>query len=368
MRPSSSPPTRLTATQRPSAQTRRLLLRQILKRVSRSFYLSLIVLPRAARDPVSLAYLFCRAADTIADTRMLPCAERVQSLKTFRQHFQCAPDHPARWDLVQLRDHFIPHQGSEGERQLMHHLPECFQLYAELPETDQRFIQELVTTLTQGMEMDLTQFPTEDGEVPRALPDAAALDRYTYYVAGVVGAFWTTIHAAHVRQLQRLDLDHMRELGIRFGKGLQLTNILKDIGPDLRLGRCYLPETYLQASQLDVFDLRQPGAQERMQPILHRLVRDTLDHLDQAREYIDQLPRRSVRLRLSCMWPLLFALQTLEVICTSTTLLEPDAHVKISRQAVYRTMLNSLWCLLSRRGFERYYDRLRRRVLGLLNS
>jgi farnesyl-diphosphate farnesyltransferase len=218
------------------------------------------------------------------------------------------------------------------------------------------------------MEMDLTQFPTEDGEVPRALPDAAALDRYTYYVAGVVGAFWTTIHAAHVRQLQRLDLDHMRELGIRFGKGLQLTNILKDIGPDLRLGRCYLPETYLQASQLDVFDLRQPGAQERMQPILHRLVRDTLDHLDQAREYIGQLPRRSVRLRLSCMWPLLFALQTLEVICTSTTLLEPDAHVKISRQAVYRTMLNSLWCLLSRRGFERYYDRLRRRVLGLLNS
>jgi farnesyl-diphosphate farnesyltransferase len=218
------------------------------------------------------------------------------------------------------------------------------------------------------MEMDLTQFPTEDGEAPRALPDADALDRYTYYVAGVVGAFWTTIHAAHVPRLQRLNLNHMRTLGIRFGKGLQLTNVLKDLGPDLRLGRCYLPKTYLQAYQLDVLDLRQPGAQERMQPILHRLVRDTLEHLDQAREYMGLLPRRPVRLRLSCMWPLLFALQTLEVICTSTTLLEPDANVKISRQAVYRTMLNSLWCLLSRRGFERYYDRLRRRVLCLLSS
>jgi farnesyl-diphosphate farnesyltransferase len=104
-----------------------------------------------------------------------------------------------------------------------------------------------------------------------------------------------------------------------------------------------------------------------MQPILHRLVRDTLDHLDQAREYIGQLPKRPMRLRLSCMWPLLFALQTLEVICTSTTLLEPDANVKISRQAVYRTMLQSLWYLLSPRGFEWYYDRLRRRVLCLLS-
>ena len=353
------------ATQRPSVQTRRFLLRQILKRVSRSFYLSLIVLPRAARDQVSLAYLFCRAADTIADTRMLPCAERLQSLETFRQHFQAGSD---RRELLQLRDHFIPHQGSEGERQLMHHLPECFQLYAELSEPDQRLIRELVATLTQGMEMDLIQFPTEDGKAPRALPDADALDRYIYYVAGVVGAFWTNIHAAHVPRLQCLNLNHMRELGIRFGKGLQLTNVLKDLGPDLRLGRCYLPKTYLQAHQLDVLDLRQPGAQERIQPILHRLVRDTLDHLDHAREYIGQLPRRPVRLRLSCMWPLLFALQTLEVICTSTTLLEPDANVKISRQAVYRTMFNSLWCLLSRRGFERYYDKLRRRVLCLLSS
>lgn len=348
MRQSSSPPTPLTATQRPSAQTRHLLLRQILKRVSRSFYLSLIVLPRAARDQVSLAYLFCRAADTIADTRMLPGAERLQSLETFRQHFQAAAD---RRKLLQLRDHFIPYQGSEGERQLMHHLPECFQIYTELPETDQRLIRELVATLTQGMEMDLTQFSTEDGEAPRALPDAAALDRYTYYVAGVVGAFWTDMHAAHVRQLQHLDLDQMRELGIRFGKGLQLTNVLKDLGPDLCLGRCYLPETYLQAHQLDVLDLRQPGAQERLQPILHRLVRDTLDHLDHARDYIAQLPMRPMRLRLSCMWPLLFALQTLEVIGTSTTLLEPDATVKISRQAVYRTMFHSLWCLLSRRGY-----------------
>ncbi|MDH3602609.1 MAG: squalene/phytoene synthase family protein [Candidatus Tectomicrobia bacterium] len=335
--------------------------------MSRSFYLSLIVLPRAARDQVSLAYLFCRAADTIADTRMLPCAERLQSLETFRQHFQTSSDHPARRDLLQLRDHFISHQGSEGERQLMHHLPECFQLYAELPASDQRLIRDLVATLTQGMEMDLTQFPTEDGEAPRALPDADALDRYTYYVAGVVGAFWTNIHAAHLPHLQRLDLDHMRALGIRFGKGLQLTNVLKDLGSDLRMGRCYLPETYLQAHQLDVSDLRQPDAQERIQPIVHRLVCDTLDHLDHAREYICQLPMRPVRLRLSCMWPLLFALQTLEVICTSTTLLEPDAKVKISRQAVYRTMLNSLWCLLSRRGFERYYDRLRHRVQCILS-
>ena len=54
----------------PSA-SERTLLRDILRHVSRSFYLSLIVLPKAVRQQVSMAYLFCRAADPMADTDML---------------------------------------------------------------------------------------------------------------------------------------------------------------------------------------------------------------------------------------------------------------------------------------------------------
>ena len=53
-----------------SAAQRRNLLEGLLKGVSRSFYLTLRVLPANLRQPVGLAYLLARAADTIADTRL----------------------------------------------------------------------------------------------------------------------------------------------------------------------------------------------------------------------------------------------------------------------------------------------------------
>ena len=214
------------------------------------------------------------------------------------------------------------------------------------------------------MEMDLQQFPTESGEAPRALAEAGDLDRYTYYVAGVVGEFWTKIHAAHLPALQQLDLSQMCDLGIRFGKGLQMTNVLKDIASDLQIGRCYVPKSLLQTCNLEAGDLMQPGAQDRLRPVLSRLVRETLDHLDDACDYVLHLPWQPVRLRLSCMWPLLFAVQTLDVIHQADNLLDPQARVKISRAAVYRTMAQSFGYLLSRRRFERYYNQLRQRLVS----
>jgi farnesyl-diphosphate farnesyltransferase len=56
----------------------------LLRRVSRSFYLSLAVLPRAVRPTIGLAYLFARASDTIADTRLIDRASRIAHLEALR--------------------------------------------------------------------------------------------------------------------------------------------------------------------------------------------------------------------------------------------------------------------------------------------
>src|SRR5256885_11227494 len=53
----------------------------ILARVSRSFYLSIRLLPKKLRDPVSLGYLLARASDTIADTTELPLELRMEKLQ-----------------------------------------------------------------------------------------------------------------------------------------------------------------------------------------------------------------------------------------------------------------------------------------------
>ncbi len=339
----------------------RVVLRRILKQVSRSFYLSLVVLPASVRRQVSLAYLFCRAADTLADTRMLPYDERLRVLRVFRRQFRLPA--PVAEEIIELQNMVLPHQGTAGEQHLLRYLPECFQLLQGLAVADQQLIRELVLTLTRGMEMDLSCFPPESAGTVQALPDVAALDRYTYYVAGVVGEFWTKIHAAHLPVLRRQDVPSLSALGVRFGKGLQLTNILKDIGRDLENGRCYVPTQLLQTVQVAPHELRNPANDPRMRPVLSALVRYTLTHLDHAHEYIHRLPRRTVRLRLSCMWPLLFAVQTLEVICMSEALFNPQARVRITRRAVYQTMLWSLWCLVSRRGFTWYYTQMRQRLL-----
>ena len=59
---------------------RALLLRSLLKSVSRSFYLTLSILPAGMRDPVGLAYLLARAADTIADTSLIAQEKRLELL------------------------------------------------------------------------------------------------------------------------------------------------------------------------------------------------------------------------------------------------------------------------------------------------
>ena len=66
------------------------LLHDILKQVSRSFYLTLNVLPAGVRDQMGLSYLFARAADTIADTDLIDRTQRLKYLNQFRAQFTTA--------------------------------------------------------------------------------------------------------------------------------------------------------------------------------------------------------------------------------------------------------------------------------------
>ena len=343
------------------------LLRGILKKVSRSFYLSLSVLPNTLRRQMGLAYLFCRVADTIADTPVLPDHERLPALHTFRSQFQ--NDSPSRNQIAGLieraRGHF--HGGCEDERRLLVHLHDCFDLHDRLSPGDRRLVSNLVATLTQGMEMDLVTFPVNTSDPIRALPDRASLERYTYYVAGVVGEFWTMLCEANLPAFRHsATLAQRRELARRFGQGLQLTNILKDLGKDLQFGRCYLPADELQEIGLHARDLLDTAALPRIRPLIFNMIQDAVDHLDHGVRYIQLLPKQAFRVRLSCMWPLLFAVQTLEEVCSSKTLLCGQTRVKISRRTVYCTMLRTLWYLAVPWGFEHRYACQRRRLVGLM--
>ena len=310
------------------------LLRDLLKQVSRLFYTTLVVVPADVRDQVSLGYLFARAADTIADTELIDRPRRLDLLGQLKAQF--VSDQIAWTQVREIQQAVGPIQQNSSERILLERLEDCFKLFQTFSSDDRHRIQRLMTTLTQGMEMDLVVFPGTSAEDLTVLKSLEDLDRYTYYVAGCVGEFWTDLMCAHRKALALWKVREMSEVGVRFGKGLQLTNIVKDITHDLQKGRCYVPAPMLAEAGLTARDLLDQRNRTRFQPVLSKLVRMAVEHLDQSWLYAMAIPRYETRLRLSCMWPILSAGESLKLVMNSPDLLNPAVKVKIPRSKVYQ--------------------------------
>ena len=183
------------------------LKKEILAGVSRSFYVTLKLLPKAVRDPLSLGYLLARAADTIADTDALPAQERLACLKRFEQRVcDHAEDPNLTHDLCAALTNKLDHP---EERLLLERLDECLSWFDKSPDDERKAIETVLRVILKGQSLDVERFELESGA--SALPDAAALDEYTYFVAGCVGEFWTNVpfHKLHTT------LEHLRDLLLR---------------------------------------------------------------------------------------------------------------------------------------------------------
>ena len=342
-----------------SPSQRRRLLEGLLRGVSRSFYLTLRVLPSNLRQPVGLAYLLARAADTIADTTLLSPSRRLDHLLTFRGQLEG----PARLEpLQQIEAELTEKQSVPEERELLTRLPAAFSLLEGLRAPDRDLVCEVVRGLTQGMETDLSTFPAEDSGLVGCLEDAAALDRYIYQVAGCVGEFWTAITTAHVPALKAWDRQRMSETGVEFGKALQLTNVLRDVPGDLRIGRCYLPRTDLAAIGMSPEELLDPAKATAARPVLVAWLQVTMEYYASAEQYLLAIPRKCLRLRLAVLWPILIGLATLSRLANNERWLDPACPSRVGRGWVYRTLASSWPSVHSDRILSAWIARLRRKV------
>ncbi len=239
---------------------------KLLKKVSRSFYLTLRMLPSEVRESISLAYLLARMSDTEADGAETP-----------------------------------------GERELLSRREEILTLLSQSP--DRQCITEVWQTIREGQDFDKMRFHPK-GSPPLSFEE---LDRYTYLVAGSVGEFWTSLCANKLSSFSSLPQDQMSDLGIRFGKGLQLVNILRDRAKDARAGRIYVTQEQIPAT------LAAAAA-----------------NLNSAEVYCRAIRPRS--LRAACRLPVILARETLALIER-----EPLAQrVKVPRWRVWISLLRAL--------------------------
>ncbi|HEX8312276.1 MAG TPA: squalene/phytoene synthase family protein [Chthoniobacteraceae bacterium] len=294
---------------------------QLLASVSRSFYLSIRVLPGLIRAPIGLAYLLARASDTIADTEDVPAEIRLQHLAAFAGMIQRGTTE----GLGALQRDIRPEHA--GERTLIDRLGDALEWLATISSFDRTEILIVMERIIRGQTLDLKRFAAVEEVV--ALGTAEELEEYTYLVAGCVGEFWTRICLHHLADYSRIDAEPLRELGVNYGKGLQLVNILRDLRADLRSGRCYLPEDELRAagtSPRTLFEHPEAG-----RPVFNRWHARAQALLDDGRSYIEAL--QPARLRIGCFLPWYLGVKTLALLVEKPPLETPE-RVKVPRSTV----------------------------------
>jgi farnesyl-diphosphate farnesyltransferase len=331
---------------------------KLLEGVSRSFFLTLKALPEGLREPLSLAYLLARAADTMADTAAVPHDLRQDSLRDFDRLMQSSErDAPGEAALcTTLKSFFVPLQEDKHEAQLLLRLHEAFDAFRASPPRQMAAMRGVLSPIVRGQLLDIERFPT-DGKV-RALQTAGELNEYTWLVAGCVGEFWTELCAEEVPNVfaPGVTQEQMIEWGVRFGKGLQLVNILRDVGKDLRMGRCYFPRAELDVHGVSPADLA--GAPSKLAAVMQPWRERCREHLDCGLRYLDALQHK--RLLFATSLPLLIGIRTLAHIehASADELLE---GMKVSRTEVGKIHFDAGIASLRRGGIRKLAEKLKAR-------
>lgn len=332
----------------------------LLKDVARSFYLSIKILPRSMQYPVGLAYLLARIADTIVDDQVNNNKSKLEMLLEFR--IQINKTDASKNTKIMTVDIGNKNE-SVKKKQFIEKLPIALKSFDDLEEDDAIEVRNLVDTIASGMQLELSTFFEYQTDQPIvAIPTTQDQEKYIYLVAGSVGEFWTNMTIRHTSSLSRHDADHMRQLGVSFGKALQLTNIIKDVPEDLRSGRCYIPSNELSRYDLSPEDLLDAKTNKRTQLLLYANIERVLKYYIDAQSYVLAIPRSNIRLRLAAIWPLTFGLATLSKISKGSNWLNPTIPSKIHRLSIYKIILISLFAVQSNFILEFWVSRLIKEV------
>jgi farnesyl-diphosphate farnesyltransferase len=209
-------------------------LEHLLERTSRTFALSIPVLPEPTRGQVMIAYLLFRIADTFEDAAHWPPARRIEALNEFENLLK-EYSRPQAERLSQKWTRTDPSQHA-GYRELIADVPFVLESFFALDPAAVSSVSAHVIRSAQGMA----------GFVARARGGVLVLDNlddlraYCYAVAGIVGEMLTDLFLLKRASLVPI-ASELKTRAAAFGEALQLVNILKDSTADAAEGRSFLP-------------------------------------------------------------------------------------------------------------------------------
>jgi farnesyl-diphosphate farnesyltransferase len=341
------------------ASAQPLPLAELLQGVSRTFAVSIPELPSPLDDWVGSAYLVCRIVDTIED--------RPDACETDRQRMfddlTAALGPPLRIERCRgLRERFAASEGSDSCGQLMIRCEQVLKRVAGFPDGALDAIRECALEMIGGLRR--TPLPPR-AEGPRFLfSTLEELERYCHYAAGVVGMMLSRLFHLHLGgDPQAVDAATL-EQARRFGRGLQLTNVVKDHPADLTAQRCFIPPEAARRCNLHPAKLLQRELPIRVRALL---VDRAANHLDEGLVYTLAFPVSAVGIRLFCLQPLLMALMTLERVLTHVDI-TPDDRPKITRGQVADVVATSRRLVADNAALREWYRGHRQTVSELLQA
>jgi farnesyl-diphosphate farnesyltransferase len=320
--------------------------REILPGVSRTFALTIPVLPDPLAVVTTNAYLLCRIADTIEDDPGLQAEQKSQFHSRFVAVVKGAENAEsfARDLAPLLSDRVLP-----AELELVRNTPAVIRVTRGCSAEERAALTRCVAIMCRGM----PEF--QRNKSLRGLRDLDELADYCYYVAGVVGEMCTELFALHCPEVAE-KREVMLRLAVSFGQGLQMTNILKDIWDDRQSGACWLPRSVFARGTMDLERLEAWHTQPVFREGLRELIGVGHAHLRNALEYTCLIPKRETGIRRFCLWAIGLAVLTLRKIHRHPTF-RSGSEVKVSRRTVKATVLTTNLTLMSNRALRLMFAR-----------
>ena len=293
---------------------------RMLRLVSRTFALGIEQLPGELREPITIAYLMLRVSDYLEDNEVMEPDRKVELLHLWVDVMR--DEAPVASLTSQLTDV----DPDDAEAEVARNADAVLRRLHDLPVEVQEHILGEVIQSTLGMARWQARGPV--------IPTEEDLDDYMFEVAGRVGLMLTRIFGWYAPAIEDMG-EQLMPLAREFGLALQTVNIVRNMREDFERGWIFAPESFCKRAGLDLRqDLFSPENVDRALQVVGMLADKAERHSRMALAYVKMIPGRYHRIRLFCLWPLLFAIRTLAISRGNSSVLETEA--KISREEVMK--------------------------------
>lgn len=273
----------------------------ILGSVSRTFALTIPLLPPTIEKVVGNTYLLCRIVDTIEDAAELSPETKQKLSKLF---LDAVLEKTSVESFVEPCLCALINYDNQDELDLITNTPTVLRILHTCTKADQEAVSRCVSIMSEGMSY------FHGKQTAAGLKDLNEFEKYCYVVAGVVGELLTRIFSNHSPTFAKR-IQGQESLAIAFGQALQMTNILKDSPEDKARGVSWKPVNM---------------SQQQLLQIAYKKLQDSLS-------YILLIPKEEFGMRRFCFLAFGLAVMTLSKIAKQNVS-SNNAVVKLKRNTV----------------------------------